>query len=286
MASKINSKKYKYKRKYRCVYCNQLFERDKMVKHILDKHDDLLQPNDDVNKIVFDLVNNPKRQCVMCKNKVDWNPTKLRYERLCNNPECKRRYKDMMYERTQNIYNKTPADMLRDPEFQAEMLANRTISGTYKFDNNDTIIYTGSYELEFIKFLDQVMGFKSEDIMAPGPVISYRFRGKSLNWITDFYLPQYNLIVEVKDGGSNPNKRTMEEYREKQLEKEKAIIKDGKYNYLRLTNKEHEQFIEMLMAIKNSLYEENNNVEFKSIILINEDNKLVDIFTPNIHIFK
>ena len=60
--------------------------------------------------------------------------------------------------------------------------------------------------------------------MAPGPILEYDHEGKTHLYITDFYYQPYNLIIEVKDGGDNPNKRNMPEYRQKQIEKEKYII--------------------------------------------------------------
>ena len=44
---------------------------------------------------------------------------------------------------------------LNDPNKQREMLANRSISGVYKWsDGKHETTYTGSYELDFLKTLD------------------------------------------------------------------------------------------------------------------------------------
>jgi hypothetical protein len=54
----------------------------------------------------------------------------------------------------------------------------------------------------------------------------------------------------VKDGGDNPNKRNMPEYRGKQQAKEIMITELGKFNYLRLTNNDFSQLLEALAEIK------------------------------------
>ena len=64
-----------------------------------------------------------------------------------------------------------------------------------------------------------------------------------------YYIP-YNLVKEVKDGGSNPNNRNMESYRSKILAKEKAIKDKGRYNYIRLTNNEFEQLLSIFTELK------------------------------------
>ena len=51
-------------------------------------------------------------------------------------------------------------------------------------------------------------------------LIEYSFDNTTHIYITDFYYQPYNLVIEVKDGGTRPNKREMPEYRAKQIEKE------------------------------------------------------------------
>jgi hypothetical protein len=59
----------------------------------------------------------------------------------------------------------------------------------------------------------------------------------------------------------------MKEYREKQIEKEKAIAKQGKYNYLRLTDNNFGQLMSVLAELKLSLMENNTD----KIVRINEN---------------
>ena len=123
--------------------------------------------------------------------------------------------------------------------------------------------------------MDKFLHVKSLDIQAPGPTIEYYYNGKKHFWITDFYYVPYNLVLDIKDGGKNPNKRDMPEYRAKQSAKEKAIIKDGKYNYLRLTDNQFDQLLDIFIELKDSLDEMDGPyteklAHMKPIVKINE----------------
>ena len=109
--------------------------------------------------------------------------------------------------------------------------------------------------------MDKVMNVKSEDLQQPGPTINYEFEGKTLRWIPDFYYAPYNLVIEIKDGGDNPNKRPMAEYRDKQIAKEKAISEQGVYNYIRATNNEYDQVMSIMAELRELMMEENGNTQ-------------------------
>ena len=258
----------KYVKKYKCPYCDKRLERNRLVTHVEKKHEDMIPQNYTPARVVFNTINKKEcGRCIVCGKETDWDENKCRYNRLCNNPACKAKYKSMVENRIKGKYGKTSRDMLLDPNHQEKMLANRRISGSYKFSDGGVRTYTGSYEKKTLEFFDKVFNCKSEDIVTPGPVIEYTFNGQKHLWITDiFYIP-YNLVIECKDGGSNPNNRPMEEYRAKQIAKEKAIVNEGKYNYLRLTNNNFEQLMLIMAELKMQLIEDNVD---QRIIRINE----------------
>lgn len=263
-----------YVKKYKCPYCESRLSRKDMSFHINDKHEDFIPEGQTPLQVAFNTVNKkdePYGNCIMCGMNTKWNEDKGRYERLCGSKKCHNDYVKMTEERLKKARGVTKKEMLSDPEFQEKMLSNRSISGTYKFTDGGSVKYVGSYEKNFLEFLDKVMKVKSVDIQSPGPTISYMYKGKEHFWITDFiYLP-YKLVFDIKDGGSNPNNREMTEYREKQVAKEKAIAKLKTYNYCRLTDNNFGQLLHIMMEIKESLldynYEEFNR---KYIIKINE----------------
>lgn len=262
----------KYVKKYKCPYCDKRYERTKLITHIEKNHEDMIPKDYTATRVVFNLINKKTvGHCTICGKETKWNEDKARYERLCGNPACKKKYMDETAKRLYLKHGKTKEDFLNDPEFQERMLANRSISGKYKFQDGGVLPYVGSYEKTFLEFMDQFFGVKSDDLIAPGPVIDYEYNGKAHKWITDFYYEPYNLVFDIKDGGDNPNTRDMKEYREKQVAKEKAIAKTGEYNYIRLTDNKMDQMIELMMELKESLQETpSDNSRRKVIIRINE----------------
>ena len=259
----------KYKKKYKCPYCEKRLEKTKLISHVENNHEDMIPQNYSPARVVFNVINKKDRgKCIVCGKESLWNEDKCRYNRLCENNSCKAKYKNMVENRMMNTYGKTSRDMLLDPHHQEKMLASRKISGTYKFSDGGVRTYTGSYEKKTLEFFDKVFNCKSEDIVSPGPVIEYIFKGEKHQWITDIYYIPYNLVIECKDGGSNPNNRPMEEYRAKQIAKEKAIVNGKKYNYLRLTDNNFEQLLLILAELKMQLIEDNKD---ERIIKINEN---------------
>lgn len=245
----------KYNKKYRCPYCDYKFEREKLVGHVDKYHEDLIPEGYTAGRVAFNAINKKDHgTCIICKKESPWNEDKQRYERLCGSKKCHDEYLKICEERMKKKYNgKTKEDMLNDPEFQDKMLKGRSISGEYKFENGVSIPYVGSYERNFLEFMDKYLHVLPEDIQAPGPTIEYMYNGKKHFWITDFYYIPYNLVLDIKDGGNNPNTRNMEEYREKQVEKERAISKYKKFNYLRLTNNQFDQLLEVMLELKESM---------------------------------
>lgn len=260
--------KIKYMKRYKCAYCNERLTRKELPPHIQRKHEDVLPDGVTPLRAAFNIVNNKEKgSCIICSRESAWNEMKGRYERLCGRQYCTDAYAKMAQKRVKDIYGTDC--ILKDPryaeELQKKMLASRKISGTYKFKDGGTVGYTGKYEKNFLEFLDKIMNVESVDI-TQGPVIYYKYNGKVHMYFSDYYYEPYNLVIEIKDGGENPNNRPMQEYREKQLAKEKAVRDDKKYNYLRLTDNDFGQFMEIMALLKYTL-EENPD---QKIVKVNE----------------
>lgn len=236
-------------KRYKCPYCEERLEREKLIIHVEEKHDELIPENQTPTQVVFNSINKKTHgTCVVCKKDTDWNEKAGKYNRLCNNPKCREKLRQ---EFKNNAMNKRGTyNFAADPKFQEKMLKGRKISSTYTFTDGGKVDYVGSYEKKFLEFCDKVMGIESKDIIGPGPTIEYIFNGEKHHWITDFYYVPANLVLDIKDGGKNPNTRPMEEYREKQEAKESSIRKLKKYNYLRLTDNDFSQFMEVLTELK------------------------------------
>lgn len=260
-------------RKVKCPYCDYKNTKEKTIYHISNKHSELLPKGYSASRVLFNSLHRIEHgTCVVCKQPTEWNENTNKYKRLCNNPSCREKLREMYKKNMIKVYGKTT--LLNDANQQKKMLANRGISGTYKFENGKQKEYTGSYEKKMIEFLDKVMGFDPNDIIMPGPTLDYEYKGEHHQWITDALIVPYNLIIEVKDGGDNPNKRVMTSYREKQIAKEQMITNMGTYNYLRLTNNQFDQLLEVLYELKMQMI--NDSEENRKIIIkINENSNLL-----------
>ena len=236
-------------KKYKCPYCDERYEREKLISHVEDEHEDFIPEKQTPTQVVFNSINKKDHgTCIVCKKPTKWNEKAGRYDRLCTNPRCRQKLRE---EFKKNAMKKDGTYVYTaDPKFQEKMLRGRKISSTYTFTDGGKVDYVGSYEKKFLEFIDKVMNIESKDIMAPGPTIQYEYEGEIHYWITDFYYVPGNLVLDIKDGGKNPNTRPMKEYREKQIAKEASIRKMKKYNYLRLTDNNFGQFMEVLADLK------------------------------------
>ena len=253
-------------RRIACPLCRRKDFKDKLIRHIEKDHEDIIG-DISAEQFLYDKTHPGSGKCIVCGNKTDWNEKTGKYHRVCSNPRCKEELRAKFKKNMIRVHGKV--SLLDDAAHQAKMLAHRSISGTYVYSDGTKFTYTGSYEHKAIEFMDKVLNCNSKDIIMPGPVIDYTDQyGNSRQWITDIYYVPYNLIIEVKDGGDNPNNRQMDEYRAKQVSKETELIRLGEYNYLRLTDNKFVQLMEVLALLKDQ--EINDPTTTNKIIRINE----------------
>lgn len=268
-------------KKYKCPYCEKRLIRKDLINHIDRRHEELIPQDYTSARVVYDMVNKVSHgTCRVCGKPTKWNEKSGRYDVLCGNPKCKQHMRDEYKKnmlRVRGTYN-----ILNDPEQQKIMLANRKISGSYTFSDGGVLTYTGTYEKNCLEFMDVVMQISSKDILSPGPTLEYEYNGKKHFYITDFYYIPYNLIIEVKDGGDNPNNKStpgMISSREKTIEKERLITDRGDYNYIRLTNNNFAQLLDIFMVIKQRLLEGDDN----KVIKINESTSILNNYFTEFH---
>ena len=119
------------------------------------------------------------------------------------------------------------------PEIFSKQQKSRYNIKKYK---NTNIFYQGTYEFDF---LDNY--YNKINIVKPEPV-NYSYCDKNKIYFPDFYLPEYNLIVEIKSS------YTFEKYKEKNLEKEKMCLKLG-YNFIFIVNKDYNDLNDLIKKI-------------------------------------
>jgi len=108
-----------------------------------------------------------------------------------------------------------------------------------KLHKETGLYYRGTYEKHFLDYC-----FIQNIDVAPGLPMSYFYKDKMKVYHSDFYLKQYNLIIEIK------SKYYYEKYLERNLAKQKACIKQG-YDFIFIIDKNYECFENILNKVSN-----------------------------------
>lgn len=270
------NKKYNYnnkrqvtgRRRFKCALCGQRFlEFDQLVKHTQKIHADEVG-NEDIYKFLYELRNPGPYICPICKkNPREWNPKKRKYNRICSSEKCKEISRQTFQRNMKRVYGTD--NLLKDPEHQAEMLANRSISGKFKLPDNVEITYVGRYEEDFLKHIVEKYNFDSTNVCEcpPSLYIKYHdiYTDKDRFYLPDFFFPNYNLVVEIKDGSKFPV-----DSKAKAALKEKAVIAANRFNYIKIVDKDYTDFDEFI-----SSFEDNHFSETK------KDNEFIFIIPEN-----
>lgn len=265
-------KKAKRPKVWRCPDCsNRYTSYQLLANHVEKLHKDNIPEGVTVKQYLFNARNNKTYQlCVICKkNKTAWNELSGRYNRFCSE-ECKKKAAKIAEDNLKKKTGKTRKERMSDPEVQKEMLKNRTISGTYTFSDNKTKLdYVGSYELDFLKFYDTVLKGSPLDLTECPFTFEYIWENKKHIYIPDFYMPNINLIIEIKDGAKSnqTNQAIIETSQAKEILKDKAIADSGKFNFIKIRDKEYDDFIQLIELLK----ERNISGEEYEPIIINPE---------------
>ena len=259
---------------FKCKICGKKYtELTALYNHIESKHKEMIPKDMSVQQYYYYMKTGKMNgNCVMCKQPTSWNSNTGKYNRFCGNPKCKDEYVKIMKGRMVAKYGKT--HLLNDPNKQREMLANRSISGVYKWsDGKHESTYTGSYELDFLKTLDGFFNWDPEDISMPSPhTYTYKYEGEDKFYIPDVFIHSLDLEIEIKDGGDNPNNH----YKIQAIDKHKEALKDEvmcsqkAFHYIKITNKNYENFFQFLKEIKKEFEKHNDESKIPRIFKIED----------------
>lgn len=243
-------------KKFKCPFCGVIkTEASAFYMHMEKKHIDLIPQGMTVSQYYFiERTGKTHGNCVVCREKTEWNEATTKYHRFCDKPSCKESYIEEFKKRMIGKHGKTT--LLNDPNHQRKMLANRSISGKYCFADGGEVTYTGSYEKDFLTFLDVFMNFVSKDVMGPSPhTYEYMYEGSTHFYIPDFFIPSLNLEIEIKDGGDNPNNhhKIQDVDKKKEAAKDAVMASQKGRQYIKVVNKEYDGFIDYLMDRKKSM---------------------------------
>ena len=239
---------------YKCPECGMKFSTLAGWSSHLDRHHPDTKPKDmtDLQFFYFTLTGKTHGTCVQCHGDTSWNETSGKYNRYCNNPKCKQEYVKLAKGRMIDKYGKP--HLLNDMQVQRNMLKARSISGSYKFsDGSGAVDYVGTYEKDFLYVMDHVMHFSATDIMCPSPHnYAYVYEGKVHMYIPDFYIPNYNLEIEIKTDENMHHKIQAVDKVKEQL-KNHGMAQNQSVNYSRILDKKYNDFFDYLMNMKFSI---------------------------------
>ena len=230
-------------KKFKCPCCEDVFiSEGYLERHVASKHKEMMAGMTPAH-FIFNTRNGKNSQygsCIICKGKTTFNEVSKKYNRLCGRKECHDKYIKMFRERMVKKYG--TSHLLNDPSKQKEMLAHRSISGKYKYDDK-VFTFTGDYELDFLIFMNQILHFPAEDLILPAPItLKYRYNNIEHFYIPDAYIPSLHLIIEIK---ASDNKHYRERDLSQEEAKDKAVMETG-FNFIKIFDKDYAGFLDML----------------------------------------
>lgn len=249
-------------RPVKCPICQTKYiNKNAVYNHIEKSHPDVLPQGMSGGEYYYRTIYGRGGRCVVCKKETTWNEKTNKFNRFCNNPKCKKLYKETFQKRMIAKYGKT--HLTDDPAQQKKMLAARKISGKYKWsDGSGEIVYTGSYELDFLKYIDLVLNFDFKDIIAPSPhTYVYQYEGAEHFYIPDFYIESLNLEIEIKASDNTHHKIVAVDHVKEKL-KDDVMKSQKAFNYIKIYDKDYKEFLKLVNILK-----ERDNVN-KDVIVI------------------
>lgn len=241
--------------RFRCPDCgNKYISLPLLLKHVATIHKDKIPYGVSPKQYCFNRRNNKEFQlCVICKkNHTKWNEDTGHYDRFCSTT-CRQKAGQLAEENLKRKTGKGRKERMESDETQRDMLKQRSISGSYTFrDKKTTLDYVGSYELDFLRFYDEDMNGDPLDIIECPFTFNYIYDDELHFYIPDFYIPTLNLIIEIKDGGNNPNThpKILAVDKVKEQLKDKAVIDSKKFNFCKIYNKEYDNFLNVVSILK------------------------------------
>lgn len=258
-----------------CPYCNRYARtKQQCLDHMNKCHGDRLEKDqmDAAQALYFSTHGTIHGACMVCGSPTEWCDHTGKPYKVCGKPECRARLREQALRNHVNKYGKET--LLDDMEHQKEMEKHRHTAGEYTFADGGKVGYLSKPELAFLKFCDTVMDFQSNMVQDSPEFFTYYDpkADKNRKYIPDYYLPDYNLMIEIKDGGSHPNTNPafVEETKYKVALKDEVMRKQTKYNYIKIVDNNFGPFVELLYKIVHDPDKNMNKKTKKTMIVITE----------------
>lgn len=237
-----------------CPYCKAYFpKKDAAVEHLNRKHGPQLEESgmDACQTLYYSTHGTLRGPCMACGGPTDWNYHTGKPYKVCKDPKCREQLRAAACKNMTRVYGKTT--LLDDMDQQRKMQHNRPTAGNYKFADGGSVDYLSKPEESFLRFCDQVMDLPSWAIQVSPEVFTYYDPKADRNrqYDPDYYLPDYNLLVEIKDGGAhtNTNPAFIKETKYKVALKDAVMRKQTKYNFIKIVDNNFGPFVELLYQI-------------------------------------
>lgn len=249
----------------RCPDCQMKFVSIECLSdHIMELHKDNIPDGVSVKRYIFNRkYKKTKGSCVIDKKETRWDEDKGRYERYCSD-RCKRVAREQF---RKNAKRKLGTDNpAATPEHQINAIKGRGYSGEYTFTDGGIIGYSSSYEMDFLRFVDNELDIRSMEVDQCEIIFDIFFDNKKHFHIPDFYLPSYKLIVNIKTFQNN-NSHIQGEGKMRQMLADKSIIDSDLYNYILILDKEYSSFVNMMKILKDRSFSDTSD-RFEKVIHI------------------
>lgn len=260
-----------------CPYCGKYFaKKQPAVDHINKCHGARLEADgmDACQSLYFSTHGTLKGKCQCgCGKDTEWNYHTGKPYKVSPDPKCRERLRNAATTNMVRVYGKTT--LLDDMQHQKEMQEHRHIAGKYQFKDGGYVEYLGSLEKNFLMFCDKIMDLPSNAFIDPPENFTYfdNKEQKTRTYMPDYYMPDYNLLIEIKDGGAHPNTNPafIEETKYKVALKDDVMKKQTRYNYIRISGKNYSIFVEVLYKISHDEeFESNDGKKRKNLVVITE----------------
>ena len=238
-----------------CPYCKKYFaKKDAAVDHLTKVHAAQLDREDFTPEqaLYFYTHGTLHGVCMCgCGKATEWNDKTGKPYKVSPDPKCRERLRAKATSNMMRTYGKTT--LLDNMEQQRKMQEHRPTAGKYKFADGGEVGYLSKPEEAFLRFCDTILDLPSRCIQKSPEIFTYTdpTDGKVRQYDPDFYLPDYNLIVEIKDGGShtNTNPAFVKETKYKVDLKDEVMRKQKDYNYIKIVDNKFGPFVEILYQI-------------------------------------
>ena len=249
---------------FRCPDCPKKYTAIQLLyDHVGEDHGDRIPDNVTIRQYIFNRkYKKTHGSCVICKKTTKWMEDRVKYARYCSDA-CKKVAREKFRKNAMaRLGTDNPAST---PEHQINAIKGRNYSGEYTWRDGTVIGYSSSYEMDFLRFLDEDMNFPSSEVEQCELIFEFEFDNKVRFHIPDYHIKSYNLIIQIKTF-KNMNSHVQTTGKIRQKLSDEAIIKSGQYNYIMILDKEYHDFVDIMKVLKDRSL--SNNPDNSMIICI------------------